>query len=565
MSTDQPMKLNPRNVAAVRRGRDPREAARMVAGNPVSTRLEAGVGNCFPGLECDLRNLERRFFPHLEVDISDREIRIAGADAVAADRDDAVDPGSRSSYVRIADDLREGRSWTVRELTGRFGEMGELKLDIATLGPPSMGEARRPPDAWVAVRMLTESSPVEMILRRTDDGHEVTLRGDRLRYLDDGGALAAAFVPGELTQSLCSPWTHDFRDCGCFYWASNHPDIALAPAEEGAEAEEDVWVVWERSDRIGPPRPAADERPRRFEMDHYEINGAWEALNFVVEGRERTGPYRPTGPAAVPPLASKAELEARLQYAAGVELGVMLEYLTAAYSLRDPAGLEQLLGDDIRAAFAEILRIAVGEMRHLRAVNDLLRSVQGPARFKPALRVATHVPGLQQGEFRILQARPATLEAIDDFIAVEAPSASVDGLYAPVLAYLERSGTDEQVQAIRSIMFEGEDHFETFSAVREWLGRHQERDYLRAGPLTTPAGGEENHVVLQKRYADLLGSLYDGYMLGMPAGAKRVNSARSAMVSPDGIDGAARAVAATGHLAVFEAPQDPRFSPIPPA
>ena len=31
----------------------------MVTGNPVTTRLEGGVGNCFPGLEFDHRNLDR--------------------------------------------------------------------------------------------------------------------------------------------------------------------------------------------------------------------------------------------------------------------------------------------------------------------------------------------------------------------------------------------------------------------------------------------------------------------------------------------------------------------------
>jgi hypothetical protein len=27
-----------------------------------------------------------------------------------------------------------------------------------------------------------------------------------------------------LSQSLCSPWQNDYRDCGCFYWAASHPD-----------------------------------------------------------------------------------------------------------------------------------------------------------------------------------------------------------------------------------------------------------------------------------------------------------------------------------------------------
>ena len=36
----------------------------------MTTELESGVGNCFPGLEADLRNLDRRFFPYLAVDFS---------------------------------------------------------------------------------------------------------------------------------------------------------------------------------------------------------------------------------------------------------------------------------------------------------------------------------------------------------------------------------------------------------------------------------------------------------------------------------------------------------------
>src|SRR6266851_7453994 len=75
-----PPKLLPRNVSARRKGRDPASATRTTSGNPVSTRLEAGIGNCYPGLECDLRNLERRFFPFLEMDMPDRAITLATVD-----------------------------------------------------------------------------------------------------------------------------------------------------------------------------------------------------------------------------------------------------------------------------------------------------------------------------------------------------------------------------------------------------------------------------------------------------------------------------------------------------
>ena len=85
MKNQGPIKLIPRNVAALRRGIRPPETAQLVTGNPVSTRLESGVGNCFPGLEFDLRNLERRFFPFLEVNIGDNEISVVSVDFISVE------------------------------------------------------------------------------------------------------------------------------------------------------------------------------------------------------------------------------------------------------------------------------------------------------------------------------------------------------------------------------------------------------------------------------------------------------------------------------------------------
>jgi len=69
-----PIKLIPRNVAALRADNNlPTALGRCLA---IRSRLaRIWCGNCFPGLECDLRNLERRFFL-LEVDIQDTEIDV---------------------------------------------------------------------------------------------------------------------------------------------------------------------------------------------------------------------------------------------------------------------------------------------------------------------------------------------------------------------------------------------------------------------------------------------------------------------------------------------------------
>jgi hypothetical protein len=569
MSKTPKVKLIPRNIAALRRVGIAATAPRLVTGNPVSTRLESGVGNCFPGLECDLRNLERRFFPFLEVDIDDNRISIVSVDragARAASQAGNLSAADLALYTRLAQDIDAGRAWRVARLTGVFGLFGQLQLDIATLRPPSAGSDRRPSDAWTAVRMLNESSNVVLGLRGPGNA-SMQLQGNRTRYVDDNGALAGVFLPGELTQSLCSPWTHDFRDCGCFYWASNHPDIAQPPLPTPAPNEPrwNLAVPWERQDRsIGadPPDPASEQDPSLIEMRHLEINAAWQALNFVVGRREVVGPFS-LGSISDNPLASGAELEQFLRYAAGVELTVAQEYLTAAYSLRLPAGLPQPLADDIRVAHAELMRIAIGEMRHLRAVNDVLHTLlPAGSAFTPALRAASRLPGKQPGTFDPTSFTAATKQAIQNFIDIEAPSVSVDSVYARILATLERDGPHDAEQSVRTIMAEGEDHFEAFRAIQVWLGAHQEPQYLRSVNGTPPPPGDPGHQELQTRYRAILEQLHRGYTSGNPGGARDINGARMDMVGP--LHAAAESIAQRGFLVAFDPLTDPRFAPIDP-
>jgi hypothetical protein len=565
MSKTPKVKLIPRNIAALRRSSTPR----MVAGNPVSTRLESGVGNCFPGLECDLRNLERRFFPFLEVNIDDNRISVVSVDltgARAASQAGNLSAADLALYTRLAQDIGAGRAWRIAQLAGLFGKLGQLTLDIATLQAPSTGQGRRPPDAWTAVRMLREGSLVVLNLRGPGSA-SMQLEGNRSRYLDDNGALAGIFLPGELTQSLCSPWTHDFRDCGCFYWASNHPDIAQPPLPMPTTNEPrwNMAVPWERQDRtIGtdPPAPASTQDPTSVEMRHLEINTGWQALNFVVGRREVVGPFI-VRPVTDNPLGSGAELERFLRYAAGVELTVAQEYLTAAYSLQLPEGLTQPLADDIRASHAELMRIAIGEMRHLRAVNEVLRALlPAGAAFTPALQPASRLPGKQPGTFDPATFRAATKQAIQNFIDVEAPSVSVDSVYARILATLERDGPHEAEQSVRTIMAEGEDHFETFRAMQVWLSAHQESEYLRSVAGTAPPPDDPDHQEVQTIYRAILEQLHRGYTFGNPGGAPDINGARMDMVGR--LDAAAQKIAQRGFLVVFDPLTDPRFVPIDP-
>jgi Ferritin-like len=591
-ATQSTPKLLPRNVAALRRGSDPSAAPVTVAGNSVATRLESGIGNFFPGLECDLRNLERRFFPFLEIETDFGSLLVVsavdldGAGAAFARQD--ISGSDLDIYRTIAQEISQRVQWSVDTIDGDFGPLGHQKVQLSALDgssfdsnpahkPPNTMD-RPPPDAWTAVRLLKEDSDVTLTLTRqpSSPGGRATLIGKRARYLNDSGALARMFEPGELTQSLCSPWTHDFRDCACYYWASNHPDIALPPLPDTTVPEADpAWhkeTAWERADRsLRPPPPAAGidgaepvvvggSKAIR-EMAHHEINRNWRLLNFVVERRERVVPYTPKRLMAEP-LPDVATLIQHLRFAAGVEVAVMLEYLSAAWSIRKPDGLPQPLRDDVKAAFFEIRRIAIGEMLHLRAVNDVIFALSPPGTFAPALAVAADVPDGVGGS-RPHQFRPADAATLADFVEVEAPSESVDGVYSRIYATLVVLGKpDVLIQSVRTLMSEGDDHYETFLFVQEWLGRHQPQSYLIANPPQRPPPGDNAHATLQQRYQQLLGRLHAAYKAGMPAGAAALAEARDFMVASSGIVGALDAVAANGFLCVFDPVADPRFAPI---
>src|SRR6476646_3816640 len=267
MAQKAPIKLIPRNVAALRRGQNQRDAVQLVPGNPVSTRLESGIGNCFPGLECDLRNLERRFFPFLEIEINfsvaQGIMQVAAVDlpGVEAAAGNGLPAADATNYRTIAQDLRNGAGWVVGNIAGDFGPFKQQSFNPDDLTGTSFGNQRLPPEPWAAVRTLVEGAPVTLTLARRPAPGAITLTANRARYLDDTGALARMFQTGELTQSLCSPWTHDFRDCACFYWASNHPDIALpplpAPPPAAGDPRWELATAWERADRSVATPPVA--------------------------------------------------------------------------------------------------------------------------------------------------------------------------------------------------------------------------------------------------------------------------------------------------------------------
>jgi hypothetical protein len=559
-------KIFPRNLTA--------HATYLVPGNPVVTRPEDAVANCFPGLELDLRNLDRRFFPGLVFEYVFDGARLAYVDAYQDTDLQADTPEARKLYLKLADDD------TQKALSTGHWYLDWIEQDGKRLLMHDGGEPFGDTQVWRLVRSL-ELGPTNIGLkfRGVEEGQKppdiktLTLHGWRRQFTDpDTGVISGAYQPGELMQGLCSPWQHDFRDCACFYWAANHPDIVLGelypgeaslPSASASEANTPApepepelasvpldWLRVNRTRELAGEALETIEKNRLYQIDHFQINSVWQDLSVVVEGREIGGLYLPQSIDNANPYASPIELANVLRNILGpLEIALTFEYLYAHFSLisEDEAARNSLpmLRGAVKLARDRLLLVAASEMQHLRWVNQMLwgllqANLIPPQDFVPVLVPATEIPTrmiatsvpqsaptdagratpAQQAQRRLVQSqqrkaaverfiqiersvdalrpaaadqppanaaaragnlhqldstRPATLRpltqnVVEDFIAVEHPSAYIDGAYARVVATLrDATYPPHMAELALRIVGDGVQHETRFREIRAAL------------------------------------------------------------------------------------------------
>lgn len=539
----------------------PAKLDRTVAGNPVTTRLETVPANCFPGLDADIRNLDRRFFPGLVFNFVHAE-----------DNDPGVQ--GRGAVLVQADPGETGLNSKNRALNAQLTKLGNI-LPSATVVldsiKPDGGVAislrgprprRIPYDydvTWRIVRSL-EAGPLAITLAVIKDNKRVrlmTLRGERRVYQNTDGEISPVYQAGELTQSLCSPWQHDFRDCVCSYWASNHPDIVMAahpadiaemddPGADQDRAEDPiVWMRWDREKRVSA-LPAVDAA-RTAEMDHYEINHRWKELSIVLEGREQLTPWVLTPfPAVRHPEMDPIK---ELRKLAGMEQALAIEYIYARYTVRF---YEDLPGEDGRLTkfiAHELLNVAIGEMMHLRWANELLHELQLLANVAavPALRVGRSVPSaVFQEEHPVgrhpiytVTDRPAQerdLKAgISDFVAAELPSGTLSGKYAGILALLKHGWPKpgavrpDLVELTERIVSDGIDHYARFREIESMLNRPGGDRLVKKLNKLKPESSEFRRAL--KLYTTVIDNLTTNF--AAHANTKAIDAAQRAMLKLD--------------------------------
>jgi hypothetical protein len=567
-STARPF-IFPRNLTA--------RADYRVVGNPDISRPEDSVANCFPGLDMDLRNLDRRFFPGLvfEYVSPGYTLEPERLGALLLYPDGLGDTDLRPEYL---DQLNESQRALIAPLRKTlydqlFGDVGAaLSTGVWYLDWVKQRDRRivmsqaqdhgrpLPLDGIVVWRLVRGLEPGEVtigLVRRDARDQKVELKGWRRIFTSPlSGVLSTAYQPGELMMSLCSPWQHDFRDCACHYWASNRPDVVHGEVAIGAKmlpggVPEDPKLAqtrldWMRADRSAAAASAALstlEGNRPFQMDHFQINRTWQDLNIVLNNTEIGALHLPDSQQTAVPYDSIAECFVTLRdQLATREVTVALEYLYARFSLVPPdAPVDQRWPDVTRHAEYvrhEMLLTAVSEMQHIRWTNELLWTLSSTdptlGKYTPVLDPAEEIalPSGKKRKRELRRLEPATLE---DFIATETPNAGIDALYARVIATLGQPKYPPHLRDLASrIISDGIQHYSRFRDIEIVLRPYYRIDpkpYLR--PLTL--GTRDQARAALRAYETIQRNLADGYAAmaanDFAAGGAALVAARNAMTT----------------------------------
>jgi ferritin-like protein len=592
----KPFKLFPRNLTA--------RADTVVRGNPVNSRPESGVENAWPGLEFDHRNLEKAFLPGLVFEYQDERGTILREFA----------PKSPAAHLIKKADIQKGIYLAF--VQGRVIESSrdaQPEQRVFSFAPPAAMENWRvirdfePGPVAVALcnrsiyervlanntELLTQFSVdglTELFRTRKNrrEGGFVLLFGERATWLTAEGVIDPQLVPpGDLTRSMCSPWQYDFTDCGCFFWASNKPDL-VASADQPAQI-----LNFQRKDRS---KDAARQPSDWLLKDagnwdainvlgHVDIINHFNALKFVTARQERDD-YVPPAPLPVRPL-SRLEIIERLRILATVEHALSVEYLYAYYSLKLPPGSgprrepwdvpgrpAQEGSEEARLFTAgdEVLRVAIDEMRHFRWVNEMLLELGEHWVLDRATVIGIDFPE-QKGFNQPFALVPLTGNQLDWFIKVEKASpnhanpATIDGMYTRILLSIEQGADfaadpakrERLAQFVKMIIDEGVDHYARFVRARNALEGTAERRYLRvtSGPAIAPAGSPARILqeVADGSYAVLLQALDYVFRQDSAQRGALLEAARRAMYN---LDAACRSLSElkTGALFTLSVPAE---------
>lgn len=546
----------------------------LVLGNPITARPESGADNAHPGLEFDTRMLNRIFFPGLVFDFQygqgARLVEVRperSGDGLGGLMPECVADPNTMVFLWYIVVKSEGGPNVVYEVYNLDGY--DVLRIVSSLGKgPLLVVVGRSPEtvppvaiekvtAMIAEQVLGKKDwPSASLVAQDQQGLQIAvLCGERAEYLDENGVIDTdAIAPGQLTQSLCSPWQWDFAECACYYWAAARPDIVVAE-ESGSEAS---FLRRDLMARVTSEEKTPAERMRDWqnaEMTPPETILKWESLPFVISDRESNVFEVAKWPEPTK-LLNREEVIERLGQLAAVEHAILVEYLYAAYSIDAhllppgvpnpfPPAFHDQRARDLFAAANEILMIAIDEMHHLRWANEARMLLGAKA---PVLERATQMEPTRADGGRTFKLVPLTCEALDRLIKIEAASQRVggdehtlEGIYTEALLSIHQWPDEDfpqkarVMEILKVIIDEGEEHHKRLLDVRRILKKYPETDYLRVRHAACKAADGEGRALQEladRYYSEILETLRLAFKpAAASAGGEKLRDARRSMLN----------------------------------
>ena len=231
-------------------------------GNPPASHPATAVGNFFPGLEFNFLNVWKRIFCGLHLlESSGYVIEFLPNEARGHDREELKKlERLKKSRGRKHDIYLVKVEYDYRSAKRKTPKMNTVDVLSYARGPAFDSEPEDPDPTrnnsmfmeWGNALAHMHSSIVAprkaecyfLVGTMDEDTKEwswkergpIKLEVRRLIQKDQAGETALispkTSEPGDITESLCSPWQTDYVGCACFYWASNRPDFVNAEAVE---------------------------------------------------------------------------------------------------------------------------------------------------------------------------------------------------------------------------------------------------------------------------------------------------------------------------------------------
>ncbi len=282
---ERPRAISPKNLSA--------QLDYEAVGNPPSAHPRSAISNAYPGLEMDFRNVWKKLFVGIELHESSNVVVAADADAPQELRDlvlkfvlQSVD--GRRVYAPVTGPLVEGEAPVPLPDTTYSPGRPSLALEWSNALADAVGKGGEQvlcgfrPFEQRGVETVPETMILLTVRRFFEQGLSPSGETEQLPVIARDIA-----EPGQLSQSLCSPWQNDYRECACFYWAASRPDYVNIEARADGTSGGQNWMQKDRT-AATPKVYIVDDWVDSRLYTHEDLFAGWEKLRFIIGGRDES-------------------------------------------------------------------------------------------------------------------------------------------------------------------------------------------------------------------------------------------------------------------------------------